>query len=70
MSLYDALIHMYASCGVIEEAYRIFREMPERTTVSWISIITGLAKQGFGEEALYIFQDMLSLGGKEAKLMR
>lgn len=67
VSLYNALIHMYASCGVIEEAYKIFREMPERTTVSWTSIITGLAKHGFGEEALHVFREMLSLGRKETR---
>uniref|UniRef100_A0A6P4ACR5 pentatricopeptide repeat-containing protein At5g66520-like n=1 Tax=Ziziphus jujuba TaxID=326968 RepID=A0A6P4ACR5_ZIZJJ len=62
--LYNALIHMYASCGVIDEAYKIFKDMPERSTVSWTSIITGFAKQGRGEEALRVFQLMLSSGAR------
>ncbi|KAF3437625.1 hypothetical protein FNV43_RR20381 [Rhamnella rubrinervis] len=67
VSLYNALIHMYASCGVIDEAYKIFRDMPEKSTVSWTSIIIGFAKQGRGEEALRIFQLMLSLAVSGAR---
>ncbi|ONI08729.1 hypothetical protein PRUPE_5G197400 [Prunus persica] len=62
VTLYNALIHMYASCGLIEEAYKLFNQMPRRSTVSWTSIIVGFAKQGHGEEALHIFQLMLSSG--------
>lgn len=67
VSLYNALIHMYASCGVIDEAYKIFRDMPEKSTVSWTSIIIGFAKQGRGEEALRVFQLMLSLAVNGAR---
>ncbi|KAL5544534.1 hypothetical protein UlMin_008318 [Ulmus minor] len=67
VSLNNALIHMYASCGVIDKGYKIFQSMPERSTVSWTSIITGFAKQGRGEEALRVFQLMLSLGENEAR---
>ncbi|XP_062030164.1 pentatricopeptide repeat-containing protein At5g56310-like [Rosa rugosa] len=60
VTLYNALIHMYASCGLVDEAYKVFKQMPRRSTVSWTSIIVGFAKQGRGEEALRIFQLMLS----------
>lgn len=60
VSLNNALIHMYASCGVIDEAYKVFQQMPKRCTVSWTTIISGFAKQGRGEEALHVFQMMLS----------
>ncbi|KAJ8536276.1 hypothetical protein K7X08_034677 [Anisodus acutangulus] len=46
VSLYNALIHMCASCGEIEEAYRIFEGVPRGNSVSWTSMITGFAKQG------------------------
>ncbi|KAM1340401.1 hypothetical protein ACFX2H_038803 [Malus domestica] len=62
VTLYNALIHMYASCGLIDDAYKLFKQMPRKSTVSWTSIIVGFAKQGHGEEALRIFQLMLSSG--------
>lgn len=67
VTLHNALIHMYASCGLIDEAYKVFKEMPRRSTVSWTSIIVGFAKQGRGEEALRIFQLMLCSGLDDAR---
>ncbi|KAJ4973767.1 hypothetical protein NE237_006941 [Protea cynaroides] len=64
VSLKNALIHMYASCGVIEEAYRVFKEMSHRNTISWTTMITGFAKQGFGEEALAVFKWMQNVEGE------
>ncbi|CDP19378.1 unnamed protein product [Coffea canephora] len=58
LSLNNALIHMYASCGVTNDAYRVFKEMPQKTTVSWTSMITGFAKQGYAKEALKLFHEM------------
>ncbi|CAK7323786.1 unnamed protein product [Dovyalis caffra] len=58
VSLNNALIHMYASCGMIEEAYETFRWMPERSTVSWTSLITAFAKRGYAQEALQVFHLM------------
>ncbi|XP_059443929.1 pentatricopeptide repeat-containing protein At5g66520-like [Corylus avellana] len=63
VSLNNALIHMYASCGMIDEASKVFSKMPWKNTVSWTSIITGLAKQGRGEEALDVFRSMLMSSG-------
>ncbi|XP_010258267.1 PREDICTED: pentatricopeptide repeat-containing protein At5g66520-like [Nelumbo nucifera] len=65
VSLNNALIHMYASCGVVEEAYRVFKEIQHRTTVSWTTMITGFAKQGCGEAALGIFRWMQSVAAEE-----
>ncbi|CAN1312449.1 Pentatricopeptide repeat-containing protein At5g56310 [Linum perenne] len=67
VSLNNALIHMYASCGMIEEAYEVFRWMPERTVVSWTSLIVAFAKQGYADQALSVFNHMQTLGSKEAK---
>ncbi|KAK6128140.1 hypothetical protein DH2020_038118 [Rehmannia glutinosa] len=61
ISLKNALIHMYASCGEIEAAFGIFKRMDQRTTVSWTSMITGFAKHGYGEEAISVFQWMESV---------
>ncbi|KAH0687242.1 hypothetical protein KY289_017953 [Solanum tuberosum] len=67
VSFYNALIHMYASCGEIEEAYRVFEEMPKRNSISWTSMITGFAKQGYAHDALTIFQQMESWGGNDVR---
>ncbi|XP_019152762.1 PREDICTED: pentatricopeptide repeat-containing protein At5g66520-like [Ipomoea nil] len=58
VSLNNALIHMYSSCGEIKDAFKVFKDMPIRTTVSWTSMITGFAKQGYAEEALTLFKKM------------
>ncbi|CAN4088436.1 unnamed protein product [Withania somnifera] len=65
MSLFNALIHMYPSCGEIGDAYMVFEGLPRRNLVSWTSIITGFAKQGYAHEALSIFQKMESWGGND-----
>ncbi|CAA0836056.1 Pentatricopeptide repeat-containing protein [Striga hermonthica] len=64
VSLNNALIHMYASCGEIDAAFGVFRRMDKRTTISWTSIITGFAKHGYANEALSVFQWMSSLDEK------
>ncbi|KMT10774.1 hypothetical protein BVRB_5g114300 [Beta vulgaris subsp. vulgaris] len=61
--LHNALVHMYASCGVIEEAYRIFRDMTRRTVVSWTTMIMGYAKHGSTRKALEVFECMQNTGG-------
>ncbi|KAK3228754.1 hypothetical protein Dsin_000635 [Dipteronia sinensis] len=67
VSLNNALIHMYASCGEIELAYQVFRKMQWRSTISWTSMITAFAKQGYAQEALALFERMQSFGGNEAR---
>ncbi|KAL5064829.1 hypothetical protein RYX36_026566 [Vicia faba] len=60
--LNNALMHMYASCGIIDEAYQMFTKMSRKTRVSWTIIIMAFAKQGLGKEALNLFKDMLNNG--------
>lgn len=55
----SALIDMYAKCGVVESSVQVFHEMGSiNSVVSWNSMIVGLAKNGFAEEALEIFSQM------------
>ncbi|CAK7323785.1 unnamed protein product [Dovyalis caffra] len=60
-------IHVYASCGMIEEAYEIFRWMPEKNTISWTSLITAFAKRGYAQEALQVFHLMQTVGTMEER---
>ncbi|KAI3820853.1 hypothetical protein L1987_08403 [Smallanthus sonchifolius] len=56
--LNNALLHMYAGCGVVDDAYELFKCMPLKSTVSWTTMISGFAKQGRGKDALSVFQWM------------
>ncbi|XP_057969239.1 pentatricopeptide repeat-containing protein At4g19191, mitochondrial [Malania oleifera] len=60
----NALIDMYAKCGSINDAKEIFDTMPERTVVSWTTVITGCALNGEFREALDLFFLMVELGLK------
>lgn len=53
-----ALIDMYAKCGEITKARKVFDELPEKEIASWNALINGFAVNGRGEEALKLFLDM------------
>ncbi|XP_057828703.2 pentatricopeptide repeat-containing protein At2g27610 [Cryptomeria japonica] len=46
------LTNMYAKCGNLVDARRVFEEMPERNIVSWTSMIAAHVQNGFYDEAL------------------
>ncbi|KAF3455160.1 hypothetical protein FNV43_RR05608 [Rhamnella rubrinervis] len=55
----SALVDMYAKCGDIESSVQVFQEMSrKRDVISWNSMIGGLAKNGYAECALKIFEEM------------
>ena len=60
----NALIAMYGKCGLVEEAVKVFEDMPERNLVSWNSIIFGFSDNGFSQESFHAFREMLV--GKES----
>lgn len=63
-----ALLDMYAKCGSIGTARRIFDSMASRTVVSWNSMIDGYSQSGNSEEALDLFQKMLDEGLKPSNV--
>eukprot|EP00253_Pinus_taeda_P001030 PITA_01030 len=64
MFVENALVDMYAKCGSIEDAHKMFSKMSKRDVVSWTSIIVGCAIHGFGKEALQLFEQMQHSGIK------
>ncbi|MCD7466033.1 hypothetical protein HAX54_002357 [Datura stramonium] len=62
VSFYNALIHVYASCGEIEEAYRVFKGMPKRNSIFLDQYNHRFCKTRYAHEALAIFQQMESWG--------
>ncbi|KAA8526693.1 hypothetical protein F0562_008104 [Nyssa sinensis] len=55
----NALLEMYAKCGVVDEAKNVFKEMQIRNEFSWTTMISGYSETGQFEEALGLFQDMI-----------
>ncbi|KAL9425891.1 hypothetical protein AB3S75_032793 [Citrus x aurantiifolia] len=53
-----SLVDLYAKCGNMEKAQRVFDQMPEKDIVSWSSMIQGYASNGFPKEALDMFYNM------------
>ncbi|KDP22339.1 hypothetical protein JCGZ_26170 [Jatropha curcas] len=58
----NALIDMYCKCGVVEKASEVFYKMEKKDSVSWTSVISGLAVNGFVDQALELFSLMLRDG--------
>ncbi|XP_057840012.2 putative pentatricopeptide repeat-containing protein At1g68930 [Cryptomeria japonica] len=54
----NALVNMYAKCGRIDDARRVFDRMPERDVVSWNVLIAGYGQHGYGEECLKLLFHM------------
>jgi pentatricopeptide repeat protein len=58
----NSLIDMYAKCGSMREAWRVFDMMPLRDVVSWNALLSGFAMHGHGKEALGHFEQMCEAG--------
>lgn len=54
----NALVDMYAKCGVVSDARCVFEAMLEKDVVSWNSIISGFVQSGEAYEALNLFRRM------------
>ncbi|KMT01749.1 hypothetical protein BVRB_9g211990 [Beta vulgaris subsp. vulgaris] len=55
----NALVAMYAKCGNLQDARRLFDRMTEHNVVSLNTMIDGYAQHGIGNEALQLFNWML-----------
>ncbi|GAV70564.1 PPR domain-containing protein/DYW_deaminase domain-containing protein [Cephalotus follicularis] len=64
VSTYNRIIEMYGKCGSTDDARSIFDKMPERNLTSWDTMITWLAKNGLGEDAIDLFTEFKKAGLK------
>ncbi|XP_008239334.1 PREDICTED: pentatricopeptide repeat-containing protein At1g08070, chloroplastic-like [Prunus mume] len=58
----NTLIHMYATCGELEVARRVFDGLPERARMAWNSMLAGYMKNKCWDEVVKLFHEMLKLG--------
>ncbi|KAJ7559475.1 hypothetical protein O6H91_04G086500 [Diphasiastrum complanatum] len=54
----NGLVDMYAKCGSIEDACRVFNHMSTRTLISWNAMILGYGLHGLGYEAVKLLEQM------------
>ncbi|CAL1412066.1 unnamed protein product [Linum trigynum] len=59
-----SLVDMYAKCGKLELASRVFREIRFKNAVSWGALISGYAQNGIAGTALELLIEMQSSGVK------
>lgn len=53
-----ALVDMYAKCGAIQTARKLFDMMEERHVITWNAMIDGYGTHGLGKAALDLFNEM------------
>ncbi|KAK1407531.1 hypothetical protein QVD17_39148 [Tagetes erecta] len=60
LTLWNAIMDMYAKCADLETALRMFKEIPvNRLDVSsWNTLISGYGMHGYGKEALQVYNKM------------
>ncbi|QCE01620.1 pentatricopeptide repeat-containing protein At5g16860 [Vigna unguiculata] len=54
----NAVVDMYAKCGEVEEANKVFQRMVFKDVVSWNAMVTGYSQAGRLEHALSLFERM------------
>lgn len=57
-----ALLDVYAKCGLLRDASRLFELMPERNDVTWSSMVAGFVQNQLYEEALMLFREAQVIG--------
>ncbi|XAR52055.1 hypothetical protein NMG60_11006905 [Bertholletia excelsa] len=63
----SALIDMYAKCGQIQDAKKLFDEIPQRNVVSWTSMIAGYVQNDNAAGAIALFKDLVIEGSENEK---
>ncbi|CAM0913577.1 unnamed protein product [Alopecurus aequalis] len=56
--LATAVVDMYCKCGSVEEAWRVFQDLPTKGLTTWNCMIGGLAVHGRCKDAIELFHRM------------
>ncbi|KAI3711605.1 hypothetical protein L1987_70144 [Smallanthus sonchifolius] len=54
----NAIVDMYAKCGLMDDAQKVFERMEVKDVVSWNAMVTGHSQTGRFEDALGLFEKM------------
>ncbi|CAL9244499.1 unnamed protein product [Arabidopsis halleri] len=54
----SVLIDMYAKCGSVRDAVKVFESLKDPDVISWTAMISGYAQHGMAKDALELFQKM------------
>ncbi|XP_019055330.1 PREDICTED: pentatricopeptide repeat-containing protein At3g58590 isoform X2 [Nelumbo nucifera] len=55
-----ALLGLFGRHGSLEEASKLFEEMPRRNIVTWNSLISAFSQWGSAEDSMILFRELLS----------
>jgi pentatricopeptide repeat protein len=61
-SVENALVTLYASCGSVQIAWKIFNSMSNRGVISWNSLLTSFSQHGNEVAAIQLFDMMQEAG--------
>nr|POF06535.1 pentatricopeptide repeat-containing protein, mitochondrial [Quercus suber] len=64
VSTYNRIIEMYGKCGSMDDAFMVFNAMPTCNLTLWDTMMTWLAKNGLGEDAIDLFTQFKKTGMK------
>lgn len=59
-----SLLSLYAKCGCLDHALKVFDDIPDKNVVSWTAIICGYIEAGKYKEAVDAFRMLLKRGVK------
>ncbi|KAJ1271386.1 hypothetical protein BS78_06G124700 [Paspalum vaginatum] len=64
----SSLVYMYARCGVVGDAAKLFDEMPERDVIAWTAVVSGCVRNGeCGEGLRYLVEMVRQTGNSGAR---
>lgn len=58
----NTLVSMYAKCGAVFEAEKVFEALAQRDVVSWNAMLSAYVEQGEGDKALRLYRQMQTDG--------
>ncbi|KAL7163475.1 hypothetical protein ACSBR2_039563 [Camellia fascicularis] len=58
----SSLVDMYAKCGQLEDARKVFDRIPNRNIVCWTSMIAGYVQSDLYKDAIDLFREMQVVG--------
>ncbi|XWS24012.1 hypothetical protein CRYUN_Cryun28dG0064800 [Craigia yunnanensis] len=56
------LVNVYAKCGAMENAQKVFISLPRKNVVAWTTLMTGYVHSDQPDVAITVFQEMLEFG--------